>query len=315
MKSKNIVVALTTLFALTTLNASTGVFDFETLSGDAQAWIEGEGNGNTCTQATPHWTDWGTYGGMTWNTTSNTGVNGYLTSGGFLGGVISNSKSNTGSDYSSDLNTVVGGGSGGSSNFAMMFLMEMVSEQVVPTTEVINGITFDTVYRSGRTQVASQSFLLDAGQDALKFTSIDLCLNVYTNNGLLNGDSFQTGGTLTDTPNSFYSVRIYGVDENMQVITDNYVDHFLAYNNGEDVLLQNTWESVSLNSLNNGEAVYGLSFEVMTNFGTEWGMTPSAMVAVDNITYTTAVPEPAEWATIFGGIALAFVIYRNRVKK
>ena len=317
---KNIVVAFTTLFTLTTLNASTGVFDFETLDGTAKDFIEGSGNGNQAMWGTPNWTSM--FGATYWETYSTSGAYGYLTSGNWFGGAISNSTSNAGNSASNDLNTIVGGGSGGSSNFGVLFLYDMMGQytgNVQPQTNVtttVDGKTFSNLYSVGITELEKHSFV---SEESLNFTSIDLCLNVYTYDNLLNGDGMSVENgiekTIANTLNSAYILRIYGIDENFELITDNYVEHLLAYNSNGDVFIQDDWQTVSLSGLNNGEAVNGLAFEVLTSFANAYGPTSASMVAIDNITYGSTVPEPAEWATIFGAIALAFVIYRNRVKK
>ncbi|MBO5254639.1 MAG: DUF4465 domain-containing protein [Opitutales bacterium] len=313
---KNIVVAFTTLFTLTTLNASTGVFDFETLDGTARDWIEGSGNGNQAMWNTPGWRS-SSYASSYWETYSTSGAYGYLASGNWCGGVISNSTSNTGTNASSDLNTVVGGGSGGSSNFGVLFLYDMMGQytgSVQPQTNVtttVDGKTFSNLCSVGITDIENFSFV---SEESLNFSSIDLSLNVYTYDNLLNGDGM-SAGTIGNTPNSAYILRIYGLDNNFKIIEDNYIENLLAYNYDDEVFIQNDWQTVSLAGLNNGEAVNGLAFEVLTSFANAYGPTTASMVAIDNIAYGTAVPEPAEWATIFGGIALAFVILRNRVKK
>ena len=318
---KNIVVAFTTLFTLTTLNASTGVFDFETLDGSAKDFIEGSGNGNQAMWNTPGWMA-SRYAYTYWETYSTSGAYGYLASGNWCGGVVSNSTSNAGNSASNDLNTVVGGGSGGSSNYGVLFLYDMMGQytgNVQPQTNVtttVDGKTFSNLYSVGITDIENFSFV---SEESLNFSSIDLSLNVYTYDNLLNGDgmSYENGvaKTIGNTPNSAYILRIYGLDSNFELIEDNYIQYLLAYNYDDEVFIQNDWQTVSLAGLNNGEAVNGLAFEVLTSFANAYGPTTASMVAIDNIAYGTAVPEPAEWATIFGGIALAFVIYRNRVKK
>lgn len=314
---KAFVVALTAMFTLTSLNAASGVFDFETLDGAAKDFIEGEGNGNTCTQNTPYWTDYGNFEAMTWNVSSSSGAKGHMNSSSYIGGVVANSKLNTGTDFYSDLNTVAGGGSNGSSNYGMFFLMPMLYSPSIEEGCVIGGVNFDvSVYRSTTERVDSQSFILDEGQEALQFTSIDVSLSAYTSNGLLNGDDFVDGSSPLSDVGTFFALRIYGLDETFQVIDDNYVDYFLAYNNGEEILLTTGWDTIDISSLSKDKALYGLTFEVMSNLGDSWGMTPAAMVAIDNIAYgTAAVPESAEWAAIFGAIALVFVVSRKRVKK
>ena len=320
---KKFAVALTAMFTLTSLNASSGVFNFETLDGAAKEFIEGVGNGNTSTQGTPSWTG-ATNGAMVWDTYSTSGAYGYLSSGNWHGGMVSNSQANTGTNLENDLNTVVGGGSGGSSNFGVMFLYDMMGQAMgTPASSGItitaDGMTFNSLWSHGISDVESFSFITE---DALNFTSIDLALNVYTYDNLKNGDGMcfdQVGfypKTIENTPNSAYIIRIYGVDSNMEVITDNYIDCVLAYNYGDEVLIKSDWNTVSLDGLCNGEAINGLAFEMYSSFDNGYGPSTAAMVAIDNIAYATAaVPEPAEWAAIFGAIALVFVVSRKRVKK
>ena len=53
---------------------------------------------------------------------------------------------------------------------------------------------------------------------------------------------------------------------------------------------------------------------MVSNIADNYGLTVPAYVAIDNVRYaSTAVPEPAEWATIFGAVALiAVFVRRNR---
>ena len=313
MKSKKIIVASAIVFALTSLNAASGVFDFETLDGSAKSFIEGSGNGNTSTQGTPSWS-MPKSGIMEWSTYSTSGSYGYLSSGNYFGGVVSNSQANDGKNYGKDLNSIAGGGSEGSSNFGVMMLYDMMGGGYSVKSSTVNGMTFNSLYAASITDVESFSFITE---DALNFTSIDLCLNVYTYDNLLNGDGMAKENgvqkTILNTPESAYIIRIYGVNEKLQIMSDNYVDHILAYNYADEVYIQNDWQTVSLLGLNNGETIYGLAFEALTSFGNSWGPTTAAMIAIDNITYgTAAVPEPAEWATILGFVSLVFVVVKRK---
>ena len=304
-KYKAFAVALTAMFTLTSLNAASGVFDFETLDGGAKEFIEGSGNGNQATQGTPGW-NWGT---TYWETYSTSGSYGYLVSGGYCGGVISNSTSNEYVGYQNDLNTFVGGGSGGSSNYGMMLPYNMMGGGYTSNNTItVDGKTFNSLYSPVMSDVEKRSFITD---EALNFTSIDLALSAYTYDNLKNGDGMCIDPvgfyqkTIENTPNSAYIIRIYGVDSNFEVITDNYIDCLLAYNYDDEVLIENDWITVSLEGLCNGEALNGLAFEVYTSFDNGYGPSTAAYIAIDNIAYgTAAVPEPAEWAAIFGAIAL-----------
>ncbi len=313
--------ALATL-AISTLNANAGVFDFESVSASTPITNSGtavlENNGWGYTYDTNTWQMVpGT--GFTSQTTSSTGVVGSLTAPGRnYGGFISNAPDNSITGSSADTKaydgkTQVGGGANASSNFGVIMTFDMMGswETGVPSPKdfVINGKTYNGSYTEF-SDVSAVSFLMG---ESLNLTSIDIALTMYTYRSMNGGDSFVSSDKTLDNAGQFYAVRIYGIGTD-NLLTDSYVDVMLGENVDGTKYLQEGWETVSLSSLNGGKAVNGLAFQVISNIADNYGLTVPAYVAIDNVRYaSTAVPEPAEWATIFGAVALiAVFVRRNR---
>lgn len=310
--------ALATL-AISTLNANAGVFDFESVSPTTQITSTGSSA----------FADWGYTDqldewwlpiagkGFTSQTTSSTGVAGTLTAPGKnYGGFISNAKDNALNssdtrDY--DAKTHIGGGANASSNYGVIMTYDMMGSMYsgapAPKDFVINGKTYNASY----TEVSTDSAISFLMGESLNLTSIDIALTAYTYNSMNGGDSFVDADKTLDNAGQFYAVRIYGIGTD-NVLTDSYVDVMLGENVDGVKYIQEGWETVSLSSLNGGNAVNGLAFQVISNIADNYGLTVPAYVAIDNVRYaSTAVPEPAEWATIFGAVALiAVFVRRNR---
>ena len=310
------------ILTISTLNTNAGVFDFESVSANTPITNSGtavlENNGWGYTFDMSSWQQVpGT--GFISQTTSSTGVVGSLTAPGRnYGGFISNAPDNsiTGSSAESkeyDGKTQVGGGANASSNFGVIMTFDMMGawETGVPSPKdfVINGKTYNGSYTEF-SDVSAVSFLMG---ESLNLTSIDIALTMYTYRSMTSGDSFVKPNMTLDNAGQFYAIRIYGVLQDNS-LTDSYVDVMLGENVDGTKYVQEGWETVSLSSLNGGKAVNGLAFQVISNIADDYGLTVPAYLAIDNVKYaSTAVPEPAEWATIFGAIALiAVFVRRNR---
>ena len=305
------------------ISVNAGVFDFESVSSGTPITSTGtavlEDNGWGYTYDMNTWQQVpGT--GFTSQTTSSTGVTGTLTAPGKnYGGFISNAPDNaiTGSSADTkayDGKTQVGGGANGSSNFGVIMTYDMMSswETGAPAAKdfVINGKTYNGRY-TDITDVSAVSFLMG---ESLNLTSIDIALTMYTYRSMTGGDSFVDSDKTLDNAGQFYAIRIYGIGQDNE-LTDSYVDVMLGENVDGTKIIMEGWNTVSLTSLNNGEALNGLAFQTISNISDDNGLTVPAYVAIDNVKYaSTAVPEPAEWATIFGAIALVVVFVRRNRK-
>jgi len=321
MKYKKIAVALTAVFTISALNASAGVFDFETVS--PETYIYGSD------QYTGNYEAFSTGSGFTSNVISSTGITGSLYAPGnwsCYGGIISNSTSSYYDGFNTDTNINAGSGSDGSSNFGIIMTFDMNGTygskgKLYPSDNVINGKTYASSYSTYNVTDPAVSFQFS---EALVLNSIDLALPTYTYGaitGALQSDgqpnSMMKGKNIYNTEGTFYAVRIYGLDSNYEIILDNYVDVVLAENSGgEVVILQEGWDTVSLTALNGGNAVNGLAFQSFTDNGDSNGFGPNTpcYIALDNVKYS-AIPEPSTYAAIFGIFALIFSVYRKRSHK
>jgi len=73
------------------------------------------------------------------------------------------------------------------------------------------------------------------------------------------------------------------------------------------------WETVSLDSLNMDGGLLGLEFSIAgsPNIGSNGWLNTPTYVALDNVAYS-AIPEPAEWAAIFGALALVLAARKRK---
>jgi len=151
--------------------------------------------------------------------------------------------------------------------------------------------------------------------DVLTLGSIDLCNTAYVQNSVVNGDGF--ADSFADIDGEIYfNLRLRGMD-----IDGNYSDYLdvsLAAKDALDnitTLGDGNWTTIALDKLNLEGGLYGLefSFEGSENLCNNYGyLNTPAYIAFDNINYSMAVPEPAEWAAVFGAIALVIAAYRRR---
>ena len=212
------------------------------------------------------------YNGMGWN--------------GFKASQVTDTSDKT---YNNDCASNAGGGAGGSLSY---------------------GILYGNVNASHGTDGALVMF-----SDALTLDSIDLCNTAYMQNSVVNGDGFtdsfaDIGGEI------YFNLRLRGMD-----IDGNYSDYLDVSLAAKDALGNITtlgdgnWTTIALDKLNLAGGLYGLefSFEGSENLCNKHGyLNTPAYIAFDNINYSMAVPEPAEWAAVFGAIALVIAAYRRR---
>ncbi len=317
MKNKKMFAVALTAIATLTLSAAQGVFDFETIPSGANPAL------STKTGDAVGWTS----GGSTYDSLSKDGrYSASLTaSGGYCGGVISNSKSNAGTDWNADLDSRAGGGANGSSNFGVINAPTIKGTMSTKYSEntyytVLGHVEYDAQWNSVAVKEAATTSVIV--NEALAFSTIDISLTSYGYYGLDTGNSSMgeaAGSTAFDkifnnvnnSEGSFFVLRIYAVDANYEIDESRSLDVILAQNNAGDIFIMDGWNTIDISALNNGEGLGGLSFQFLSSFGDENGMTAPAYIAIDNLTYST-IPEPATCAAAFGAIALAFAAYRRR---
>lgn len=301
-------VAVTAVSSLTVSGAQ-GVFDFETIPSGAPAPV------STQTGDAAGWTD---NVGATYSSVSNDGsIYGHLnTSGTYWGGVIANSKTNTGTTFTGDVDTYRGGAASGD-NYGVICGDSRGNLGA-------DDPYFPNAYKTNLNEDGygySTSFMTD---EAVVFNSIDISMTAYTYKSLFNPDANSNVGvsgqdpdtfektyySINNTEGSFYACRIYALDENYEPITSNYKQVIFAQNIDGTVTATPDWTTVDLGDLC-GEGAYGLAFEMISNFGNNYGMLTPSYVAIDNLVFTT-VPEPAVFAALFGAIAMAFAAYKRR---
>lgn len=212
------------------------------------------------------------YKGMGWN--------------GFKASQVTDTSDKT---YNNDCASNAGGGAGGSLSY---------------------GILYGNANASHGTDGALVMF-----SDALTLDSIDLCNTAYVQNSVVNGDGF--ADSFADIDGEIYfNLRLRGMD-----IDGNYSDYLDVSLAAKDALGNITtlgdgnWTTIALDKLNLEGGLCGLefSFEGSENLCNKYGyLNTPTYIAFDNINYSMAVPEPAEWAAVFGAIALVIAAYRRR---
>lgn len=105
-------------------------------------------------------------------------------------------------------------------------------------------------------------------------------------------------------------VRVYGITTDVEHTTD-YVSIMLSDLAG----VADGWVSADLTELNGVDGLLGLYFELWTDDYNQYGALAPAYFAFDNITYNMIVPEPAQFAAIFGALMLGFAFIRRRSAK
>ncbi len=323
MKNKKMFAVALTAIATLTLSAAQSVFDFETVVSENPILSTNTGSLDTATNKV--WS-----GGVesTYDSLSNDGrYSASLTvSGHYLGGVISNSKSNAGTTFENDVDSMAGGGANGSSNFGVIYGGTFKGASM--STKYSNNTYYTALghveylppdYSGSPVSDSTTSIIVN---EALAFSTIDVSLTSYGYYGLNTGNSNMgeaAGSTAFDkiynnvnnSEGSFFVLRIYAVDTNWDIDESRSLDVILAENNAGSVFIMDGWNTIDISALNDGEGLCGLSFQLLSSFGNEHGMTNPSYIAIDNLTYST-IPEPATCAAAFGAIALAFAAYRRR---
>ena len=274
--SKLVSIAAAAVLAST---VSAAVIDFEDI--DTSSWNGEKRTPTPSADGTYNWQAGGymgnfsydvVYKGMGWN--------------GFKASQVTDTSDKT---YNNDCASNAGGGAGGSLSY---------------------GILYGNANASHGTDGALVMF-----SDALTLDSIDLCNTAYVQNSVVNGDGF--ADSFADIDGEIYfNLRLRGMD-----IDGNYSDYLDVSLAAKDALGNITtlgdgnWTTIALDKLNLEGGLYGLefSFEGSENLCNNYGyLNTPAYIAFDNINYSMAVPEPAEWAAVFGAIALVIAAYRRR---
>lgn len=239
----------------------------------------------------------------------------------WAGGAVSNQKGNNATDYLNDLQSKPGRAATGE-NFAVIYMPTFDGSNYGALKDYPEfGNAHCSIFYEGFPNVTS--IITDK---SVKFTTIDVALTAYDYYVLENGNSYI--GTVNDdvydpetnpyksisnTEGSFFALRIYGLVDENGTLTEEYVDTILASNDGDEVFISPDWMTINVASLSEGleEGLKGLSFQVISSFGNEYGLTMPSYIAIDNVNF--AVPEPAEVAAMLGLIALALAISRRKI--
>lgn len=239
----------------------------------------------------------------------------------WAGGAVSNQKGNNATDYLNDLQSKPGRAATGE-NFAVIYM---------PTFDGSNygALKGDPKFGNAYCSTFYEEFPNVTSiitDKSVKFTTIDVALTAYDYYVLENGNSVT--GTVNDdvydpvtnhyksisnTEGSFFALRIYGLVDENGTLTEDYVDTILASNEGGEVFISPDWMTINVADLSEGleEGLKGLSFQVISSFGNEYGLTMPNYIAIDNVNF--AVPEPAEVAAMLGLVALALAISRRKI--
>lgn len=239
----------------------------------------------------------------------------------WAGGAVSNQKGNNATDYFNDLQSKPGGAATGE-NFAVIYM---------PTYDGSNpgALKDDPVFGNAHCSTFYEGFPNVTSiitDKSVKFTTIDVALTAYDYYVLENGN-YVTGTvnddvydpeanpykSISNTEGSFFALRIYGLVDESGTLTEDYVDTILASNKGGEVFISPDWMTINVASLSEGleEGLKGLSFQVISSFGNEYGLTMPNYIAIDNVNF--AVPEPAEVAAMLGLVALALAVSRRKI--
>ena len=278
---KNSILKLVSIAAAAVLasTVSAAVIDFEDI--DTSSW---NGEKRTPTPSTD-----GTYNWQAGNYMGNFSYDVVYNGRGWNGFKASQLTDTSDKTYKNDCASNAGGGSGGSFSY---------------------GILYGNVNASHGTDAALIMF-----SDAITLESIDLCNTAYLQNSVVKGDDFTDSFAEIDGE-IYFNLRLRGMD-----IDGNYSDYLDISLAAKDALGNVTtlgdgnWMTIALDKLNLEGGLYGLefSFEGSDNLCNTYGyLNTPAYIALDNIAYSMAVPEPAEWTAVFGAIALVVAAYRRR---
>ena len=207
---------------------------------------------------------------------------GYTSWSGFK---VSKDTDTTTHGYENEHSAITGSGAAGSSQYVVFYgnSTGMTADAGVATTDM--GI---------------MSF-----GEKVNVSSIDITNTTYAYYEMAEGSGYAP--KMLDS--SYYmNLLIFGIDESGDF------SGVVSFALGDSKKIANTWNTVDLSPLG---AVMGLGFAYETNeyndysaYGYGISTDYPIYVAFDNIAYT--VPEPSTYAAIFGGLALAFAMYRRR---
>ncbi|TWU35748.1 hypothetical protein Q31b_51830 [Novipirellula aureliae] len=215
----------------------------------------------------------------------------YNTYGSWSGFAISNRTDTTTAGFTNEFSSFAGQGAEGSSQFAIGFGYR----DDVPTS-VAELMSLPSIYLPGDAQVQS----------------VSVTNTTYAALSMLNGDGFakKFGGSSGNDPD-YFKLSVFGIDENQQVLA-NPVDIFLAdyrgSDNANDVVLD-SWSQLDLSSLSSARSLH---FNLASSDTGTWGMNTPGYFAIDNLSMTTAVPEPSCVAVWMGLAAVGWGRRRRR---
>ena len=149
------------------------------------------------------------------------------------------------------------------------------------------------------------SGLSDSTAGSVVFNELVEITGVSVANTLVSYDHFTS--KFNDADEFFkQEVRVYGINGQGDHTTD-YVSIILSDVSG----VADGWVSADLTRLNEEDGLLGLYFELWTDNYNDYGALAPAYFALDNITYNI-VPEPAQFAALFGALMLGFAFVRRR---
>ncbi|MBR6388783.1 MAG: DUF4465 domain-containing protein [Opitutales bacterium] len=187
--------------------------------------------------------------------------------------------------YTNEHSAITGSGAGGSSQYGIFY-------------GTSTGMTVDG-------GVATTDMGLMSFGETVNISSIAITNTTYAYYEMSEGSAYVPKMLDSDY---YMNLLIFGIDEGGDF------SGVVSYALGNSKKIANTWNTVDLSPLG---AVVGLGFAFETNEYqdmSQWGYGISTdypiYVAFDNITYN--VPEPSTCAALFGGLALAYVLYRRR---
>ncbi len=264
------------IFATASLTSilNAGVIDFEDVSFEGSFMPTPSADGVN---------DWYSGSGSIGNFAFTSSYGGYAWEG-FKASKASDTSDKT---YANDCCSALGGGAGGSEKYAVFYGM------------------CNTSYS---TNTAEFYFA-----EAVNLVSIDLSNTAYSQNSILNGDGFAAAfGSVEGEV--FFDLKLRGIDAE-----GNYSDYLTVSLGAKDAdgtvttLGNGGWETVSLDSLNMDGGLLGLEFSIAgsPNIGSNGWLNTPTYVALDNVAYS-AIPEPAEWAAIFGALALVLAARKRK---
>lgn len=215
-------------------------------------------------------------GGVGFNTNYDT------TFGSWDGFAYSTTTNNTTPGFGNQYSSFAGGGAGGSGAYAVAF--------------------------AGYIEPATISFAGVAAPISVDLTNTTYAALDMTNGGIFGSKAF--GGASGDDPD-FFAVTLTGYDAShtQTGAVTFYLADFRFENNALDYIVDE-WTTVDLTGLGIDVATIELSFS-SSDTGA-FGINTPTYVALDNLTYASAIPEPATAAALAGVGLLGFAVLRRR---